>query len=100
MAGPATHQGHGVTSSASYIAHRPVLPPRLPSRDASDEVYHVHPSCLLEQAGSGRRPLARPAVDDHGPLGDLGGPLTKVLKRDVDAAADRLPLPLALGTDV
>jgi hypothetical protein len=33
-------------------------------------------------------------------LGDLGGPLTKVLERDVDAAADRLLPPLALRTDV
>src|SRR6266508_1780106 len=84
----------------SYLPQRAVIARRLPSRDAADEVHHVHPSRLLEQARCCRRALARPAVDNDGPLGDLGESFTQVLERDVDAAPNRLPPPFRLGAYV
>src|SRR6266849_5594764 len=92
----------GVTgrTSHSYLAQRAVIARRLPSRDAADEVHHVHPSRLLEQARCRGRALARPAVNDDWPLGDLGESFTQVLERDVDAAPNRLPPPFRLGAYV
>src|SRR5512132_4142012 len=72
----------------------PATSGRLPGRDASDEIEHVHAAGLLQEARGRRRALSRPAVDDDRAVRDLREMLAEMLERNVHAPGDPLPPPL------
>jgi len=83
IAGPATHQGQGVTKIASYTLQISFSGRGRPGGDAAHKVHEVGASGLLQQAGRRRGALARPAVEDDG---TVDGDLVQVLARARDLA--------------